>query len=140
MESRKAISGPDAPEVSDSAPRDINEELIDANGRLVLHIEELEDKLSVLASETKRANDELAAELADAFVDAVRLRTRGPSRVGVLLSGGLDSRAVLAADKESRIGVALTVGDTVNQEVRLARRISAATHHRHVFVDVLYCR
>jgi len=72
--------------------------------------------------------------LADAFKKAVLMRTRGEHRFSVLLSGGLDSRCLLAADKLGKIRHALTVGDIDNREVRLARRIAGVEGRNHTFL------
>jgi asparagine synthase (glutamine-hydrolysing) len=72
--------------------------------------------------------------LANAFSKAVAGRTRGNHRLGILLSGGVDSRSVLAADHEGRISVAFTLGDFENQELQIARKIAATKGCRHVFL------
>lgn len=72
---------------------------------------------------------------AAALKRAVQRRTRGDHRIGLLLSGGLDSRTLLAADTEKRISVAFTLADFENREVRIARKIAAATGRRHIFLQ-----
>jgi len=50
----------------------------------------------------------------------------GPRKTGVALSGGLDSRLVLAAIPDDKDCVAFTMCDTLNREARTARRVAAA--------------
>lgn len=75
----------------------------------------------------------VAEELGRRFVDAVRRRVNEGERVGVTLSGGLDSRAVLAAVPDSvRPLHAITFGKPDSPDVRIARRaarLKGAVHH-----------
>lgn len=71
--------------------------------------------------------------LADALRNAVARRTRGNHRFGILLSGGLDSRVILAAD-DGKISRAFTLGDFENKEVRIAREIAQAKGCKHIFL------
>lgn len=64
--------------------------------------------------------DELASELRTAFVDAVRKRCKG-GQVAISMSGGLDSRLIMAVASESVECIGLTFCDTFNREVRIAR-------------------
>lgn len=68
---------------------------------------------------------ELVQTLRKTFVAAVADRCR-QGRVGVALSGGLDSRLVMAAVPAERECLGLTLCDTVNREVRTARAVAAA--------------
>ncbi len=71
--------------------------------------------------------DELAAEFADAFRNSVQLRSQPRlGRVAVALSGGLDSRAVLASLNPSADAIAFTCFDAKNTEFRTASAIAAA--------------
>jgi asparagine synthetase B (glutamine-hydrolysing) len=68
---------------------------------------------------------ELAQTLRETFARAVADRCRqGP--VGVALSGGLDSRLVMAAVPPEQECLGLTLCDTINREARTARKVSAA--------------
>jgi asparagine synthase (glutamine-hydrolysing) len=59
-------------------------------------------------------------------------RMQGNYRFGLLLSGGLDSRMVLAAsDKEL---VCFTFGDFENREVKIAKRIANVKGYKHIFL------
>ena len=68
--------------------------------------------------------------LADAMRGAVARQTRG-SRVGLLLSGGLDSRAVLAAAEQGRMGSWTTASYDANPELALARDVAAELGSEH---------
>jgi len=67
--------------------------------------------------------EELAQELGKAFVAAVRDRCQAPS-VGVTLSGGMDSRLVMAAIPESTKCIGFTFCDVLNREARTAHRVA----------------
>jgi asparagine synthase (glutamine-hydrolysing) len=72
------------------------------------------------------------AELADALREAARKMTADPLRKGVLLSGGMDSRTLVAAAPP--VLTAYTVGDSINREVHFARRVARAKGIPHVFL------
>ena len=76
---------------------------------------------------------ELADEMAYLFRQAVRRRCLPGEPVGVLLSGGLDSRALLAAASETHPGLpTLTFGRAGCADIRYAARAAAvagAPHH-----------
>jgi len=72
--------------------------------------------------------------IAEAFCRAVRLRTAGPRRVGVSLSAGLDSRAivsVIAGDR--RAASTCTTGIEGCSDQRLARRLARLSGTSHTF-------
>jgi asparagine synthase (glutamine-hydrolysing) len=72
-------------------------------------------------------------ELAAAIQRSVKRRTEGNYRYGLLLSGGLDSRTVLAAsDKKMSC---FTIGDFRNREVKTAQRIAKIRRCNHVFLE-----
>jgi hypothetical protein len=73
---------------------------------------------------TQYDENELASELRAALVEAVRKRCRG-GRVAVALSGGLDSRLLMAAVPASVECLGLTFCDEPNRESRTAQRVSA---------------
>ncbi len=66
--------------------------------------------------------------------------TRGADRVAVTLSGGLDSRVVLACVQSHKPTTAITLADHENLTLRIAREISqvAGVEHRAVFRDPHY--
>ncbi len=70
--------------------------------------------------------DEAAEALRDGFAENVRAACHGEESVGLLLSGGEDSRAVLGAVPDG-VGVrAFVFGDRENREVRVARAVARA--------------
>jgi hypothetical protein len=70
--------------------------------------------------------DEAAEALRDGFAENVRAACHEERTVGLLLSGGEDSRAVLGA-VPSAVGVrAFVFGDRENREVRVARAVARA--------------
>lgn len=76
--------------------------------------------------------EELARELGRLFRASVERRSRHGGRVGLTLSGGLDSRAILAAIPEEIRPVAVTFGRKSCDDVRIAARAAAvrgAEHH-----------
>jgi len=89
------------------------------------------------------SKDYYVEALADTLRKAVARRTRGNHRFGILLSGGLDSRTILAADEAGKISTAFTVGDFDNREVQIARKIATAKGCKHIFlqrdIDHYYC-
>jgi asparagine synthase len=84
-----------------------------------------------------------AAEAAHALAEAVRASADWPSRPSVLfLSGGLDSRLVLAAALESGVEISTRtvapprqVGDSETEDVVIARRLAAEYSIAHTVVS-----
>ncbi len=75
---------------------------------------------------------ELAEELGRRFVRAVERRCSQGERVGLTLSGGLDSRAILAAMPQHQAPIpALTFGSEGSSEVRIAAMAAARKGARH---------
>lgn len=76
---------------------------------------------------------ELAKELGRLFKSAVRKRVNNNERIGIMLSGGLDSRAILAAVPEDYKPLhTFTFGQKGCDDIRIApraSRIKGATHH-----------
>jgi asparagine synthetase B (glutamine-hydrolysing) len=77
--------------------------------------------------------DELADRLAQTIRRSVQARTADGLRKGVLLSGGVDARTLVAAADAPM--TAYTMGDYDNREVRIARRTARAKGWRHVFLQ-----
>lgn len=82
--------------------------------------------------EDKQPEKYYVNKLAAVIKKSVERRTKGNYRFGLLLSGGLDSRMVLAASDKKM--VCFTVGDFENREVRTAKRIAQAKGCEHVFL------
>ncbi|HEU4884904.1 MAG TPA: asparagine synthase-related protein [Longimicrobium sp.] len=70
--------------------------------------------------------DEAAEALRNALVDDVRLAVEGHARVGMLLSGGEDARAVLGAIPRGVQVDCFVYGEADNREIRSARRVAHA--------------
>ncbi len=80
-----------------------------------------------------RTLNEWSQELADTLRLAVNEYTSEDKRYGLLLSGGLDSRLVLAAT--TKPVTCLTVGSTFNNECRVARQVALARGQSHVYLE-----
>ncbi|MBW1925293.1 MAG: hypothetical protein JRJ35_17745 [Deltaproteobacteria bacterium] len=77
------------------------------------------------------------SETAEAFEKAVARRTGGLERLGLSLSGGLDSRAILAALGEQAKGrPSYTLGLPRCEDERLTARLAAAACTRHEFLEI----
>lgn len=68
---------------------------------------------------------ELAEELAQSLISAVSDRCCG-GKTAVCLSGGLDSRLIMAAVPEELECIGLTFGDALNREMKTAQRVCKA--------------
>lgn len=77
---------------------------------------------------------ELIEEFRKNWIRAVHDRCDGEF-IGAQLSGGLDSRLVLAAIPPSKRCVTLTLCDTINREARIARQVAAAHGRDWVTLD-----
>ena len=51
-------------------------------------------------------------------------KTKEDKSFGIFMSGGMDSRAILAADKKKRISNVFTIGDSFNRECQIAKNVS----------------
>jgi len=76
--------------------------------------------------------DDNAHEMAHAFKRSVEKRLSGWDNAGVLLSGGLDSRAVLACMPDW--ATCYTACDRINNETRVAAKVAATQGNRHVLL------
>jgi asparagine synthase (glutamine-hydrolysing) len=76
---------------------------------------------------------DLVDEMGRLICRAVEKRCRGDYRIGVTLSGGLDSRALLAAipDDISPAPVTVTFGFPECEDIRIARRVSKTAGVEH---------
>jgi hypothetical protein len=80
-----------------------------------------------------RTVDEVAEALREALVRDVAVAVEGRASVGLLLSGGEDSRAVLGALPTGVSVTGFTYADEENREVRSARRVARAYGAGFVF-------
>ena len=80
-----------------------------------------------------RTVDEAAEALRDALVADVAIAVAGRGSIGLLLSGGEDSRAVLGALPRGVAVTGYTYADEENREVRSARRVARAYGAAFVF-------
>ena len=66
---------------------------------------------------------------------SIRRKTSdNPGRVGLFLSGGIDSRTVLSSFEHPP--VSFTIGVTDNNEVKVARKIANSVQSRHKFIAI----
>lgn len=79
-----------------------------------------------------KSEDYYANQLAKAIKKSVKRRLKGNYRFGLLLSGGLDSRTILAASSKKM--VCFTIADYENRQVRIARKIANIKECKHVFL------
>jgi len=73
-----------------------------------------------------KSEDQFVDDLVEVWRKAVEMRTQTNLRYGVCLSGGLDSRLIVAAVPQQRREdlVALSIGDRYCDEVRIAKRVA----------------
>jgi len=71
-------------------------------------------------------------KLVGAIKKSVKRKTQGNYRLGLLLSGGLDSRTVLASSNKKM--VCFTIGDFENREVKIAKKIAFVRGCKHIFL------
>ena len=81
---------------------------------------------------TPRPPRQHAEELAGVLRQAIDRSLRTAARAGILLSGGLDSRAIVAC-APSPLG-AVTIADFENTEVKVARRLAEARNLPFTFI------
>lgn len=89
-----------------------------------------------LPSEPKtwQGRAEISADLESALRKAADEVSRGSMRLAVTLSGGRDSRTVLALMRERGVEAALTFCTRENRETRIAREVAKAAGVRHLLV------
>lgn len=81
----------------------------------------------IFRGDGRTGEEELAEELATAFRDAVRRRTLPRlGRPAIALSGGLDSRLLLACLEDPGRALAFTLFDAPNRELGFAERLAGA--------------
>jgi asparagine synthase (glutamine-hydrolysing) len=83
-------------------------------------------------SPSRASEEDLASELAERLRTACARQAEGPGRVGLALSGGLDSRVIAAALPRHERRVAYTTGYPDSLDVLGARQIARACGMRHL--------
>jgi len=78
---------------------------------------------------------EIRKMLKEALVHAGQDITRGCSNAAVLLSGGIDSRAVIGVMPHERVGAALTYVTRENRETRVAGDVAIAAGTKQILVQ-----
>ncbi len=84
-------------------------------------------------------NEEAMVEqLAEAFRRAMSLRLRDPLRYGISLSGGLDSRTVVAAvdPRKMREITTYSYGPSYCEQMTIARKVAEKCGTRHRFIEI----
>jgi len=76
---------------------------------------------------------DIAAELADGVRRSVRAKTASFDSIGLLLSGGMDSRVVLGGFESGNQPATYTVGSHKNNEVEVAAELAEAADASHYF-------
>lgn len=80
---------------------------------------------------------EIYEELRHAFNNAVSKRLDGDTRLGLALSGGLDTRAILSAiDTDKYPLLTYTLGVPGCRDERIARQLSSIKKTRHTFANI----
>ena len=77
----------------------------------------------------------IARDIADAVRESVGRKTADASSVSLLLSGGMDSRVVLGGFRENKLPLCITVGESENNEVDVARSLADTAGAKHSFVQ-----
>jgi len=89
-------------------------------------------------SHIKRASmslEDASEELGTLLENAIRSRRFGDCRIGVGLSGGFDSRAILAASKEGK-PVTYTFGIEESSDVRIAKKVAEVAGVQNIHFDM----
>ncbi|MEC9293660.1 MAG: asparagine synthase-related protein [Chloroflexota bacterium] len=76
----------------------------------------------------------IARDLADAVRSSVTTKTRQMENPSLLLSGGMDSRVVLGGFSKHNLPQCITIGDTENNEVQVARSLARVVGAKHFYV------
>jgi asparagine synthase (glutamine-hydrolysing) len=80
--------------------------------------------------------DEAVYELGQLFRTAVNRRISGSEKICLTLSGGLDSRAILAAMPSSADTKLYTFGDGECSDIKIARKVAAVRKSRHTILPL----
>lgn len=77
----------------------------------------------------------IARDLAGAVKESVARKTADATSVSLLLSGGMDSRVVLGGFRKNDLPLCVTIGESENNEVDVARSLADAAGAKHSFVQ-----
>lgn len=89
------------------------------------------------AAPAARPDDAVLADVADTWTDVVADTVDGGGRVGIGLSGGMDSRTIAgAAAQQGRRVLTFTYGDSRSAETRVAARVAEALELPHLTLPV----
>ena len=94
------------------------------------------DRYWVPSFEKTSASVKDSAKLLSGLIrQSIRRKTSdNPGRIGLFLSGGIDSRTVLSSFEHPP--VSFTIGVTDNNEVKVARKIANSVQSRHNFIAI----
>lgn len=105
-------------------------------GRNNLNIKPYWDLLNLFSKEQKY-NKDLEAEIVNEFKNSVEKRLNHLDALGISLSGGLDSRAILAAMGNKSKGVySYTLGLKGCEDEKLAYKMAKSCETRHTFLEI----
>lgn len=89
------------------------------------------------AGEEDRSEEAYEADLADLLMQAVRRAVVGEDRIGVPLSGGLDSRTIAAGAVRAREGIhTFTFGERTSPDARIASNVADRLGTVHHFFEM----
>lgn len=87
--------------------------------------------------------EDAVVQLSELIQKAVKKRdyakevgAKSESRVGITLSGGLDSRAILAASKNSKNFGGVTFGKEGCEDIRIAKKVTQRLNLNHTILDI----
>ncbi|MEC9293068.1 MAG: asparagine synthase-related protein [Chloroflexota bacterium] len=84
---------------------------------------------------TNADKETIARDLADGIRNSVTTKTRQMQNPSLLLSGGMDSRVVLGGFSKHKLPQCITIGDTANNEVEVARSLANVVGAKHFYVS-----
>jgi len=79
--------------------------------------------------------DTSICEVSELIYSVMKYKTQDIDRAGIFLSGGLDSRAVIAADKLGKITNVYSLGDSFNLECQIAEEVAKALNREYKYIQ-----
>ena len=76
----------------------------------------------------------IAGDLADAIRESVNTKTSHAKNPSLLLSGGMDSRAVLGGFSKNNLPHCITIGQSLNNEAKVARSLANLVGAKHSYI------